>query len=96
MNASTPSGREAPTVMIELMPYEKDLICPHALHLHPQVDRQLRDGRYRWIEFTASDLDDITGSLSYVCNRARSRKLAMALDEVCSILEHHQRAMGRP
>lgn len=87
---------EAPTVMIELMPYEKDLMRTHALHLHPQVDRQLRDGRYRWIECTRTDLDDIIGSLSYVCNRTRSRELAEALDEVCSILERHLRAIGRP
>ncbi len=96
MNAAASSGREAPTVMIELMPSEKDLIRAHALHLHPEVERQLRDGRYRWIEFTASDLDDITGSLSYVCNRARSRELAVELDAVCSILERHLHAMGRP
>lgn len=96
MNASASPDRDAPTVMIELMPYEKDLIRAHALDLHPQVERQLRDGRYRWIEFTATDLDDITGSLSYVCNRAESHELTMELDEACSILERHRRAMGRP
>lgn len=96
MNASAPSGRDAPTVMIELMPYEKDLIRAHALDLHPLVERQLRDGRYRWIEFTATDLDDITGSLSYVCNRTRSRELAEELDGICTILERHLRTMGRP
>ncbi|TVR41888.1 MAG: hypothetical protein EA402_12545 [Planctomycetota bacterium] len=78
------------------MPEEKDLIRAHAEDLHPAVERQLRDGRYRWIAFTAADLDAITGSLSYVCNRAQSRDLVEELDGICTVLERHLRTMDCP
>ncbi len=93
--AKPTSDRGAPTTMVELLPYEKDLIRAHATDLAPEVERQLRDGRYVWIEFTHGDLDDITGSLSFACNRTENCDLAVDLDLVCNLLESPMHAMAR-
>jgi hypothetical protein len=45
MNAAQTPGRNAPAILVELMPDQKSLIRAHALYLHPQLERQLRDGR---------------------------------------------------
>ncbi|GEM_PF-6279327 len=94
--SSPASSRGVPTIMVELSPYEKDLIRAHATDLHPEVARQLRDGRFVWIEFTWTDLDDITGALSYICNRTPIREFAEDLDAVCMILEPALRKLQRP
>ncbi|TVR42075.1 MAG: hypothetical protein EA402_12330 [Planctomycetota bacterium] len=91
-----PGGRDEPTVMIEMMPEEKYILRAHATDLHPELERQLADGRYRWIAFTQADLDDITGELSYICNRSNNGPLIEELDALCLVLEQHLHQMDEP
>lgn len=80
------------SVFIEFEPHEKALILQHAGFVCSKtIAKQLRDGRYRHIEFTIGDLDDISGALSHVINHDDSMGLAEAelLNFICEQMERH-------
>jgi len=80
------------TVFIEFEPHEKALILQHAgFACSETIAKQLRDGRYRHIEFTIDDLDEISGALSQVINHDDAMGIAEAelLNFICGQMERH-------
>ncbi len=56
-----------------------------------ETKKDLNNKRKKWIQFKRTTIKDITGELSYYCNRSKNKYEVMFLDDLICHLEYYEK-----
>ncbi|WP_295391506.1 hypothetical protein [uncultured Thiodictyon sp.] len=81
-------------ILVDLDNEQKEIILRKAsFFVQDEVTAEdLNNRRKKWIRFSKAAITDVIGELSYHCNRSRSNRECLFLDELITHLEFYERA----